>query len=107
MGTIVERKNKSGSKFRAQAIKKDEGKIVLTTSATFARKSTAAAWIKRIERDFAAGKLSDDQANTSVRELIDQVIKLNRKDMGNTKSKVSVVRGFEAVGRICAKYTTM
>ena len=48
MGTIVERKNKSGSKFRAQVIKKDEGKIVLSTSATFARKSTAAAWIKRI-----------------------------------------------------------
>lgn len=45
MGTIVERKNKSGSKFRAQVIKKDEGKIVLSTSATFARKSTAAAWI--------------------------------------------------------------
>jgi len=66
MGTIVERKNKSGSKFRAQVIKKDEGKILLSTSATFVRKSTAAAWIKRIERDFEAGKFAKGQANTSV-----------------------------------------
>ncbi|WP_170358650.1 tyrosine-type recombinase/integrase [Ruegeria arenilitoris] len=88
MGTIVERKNKSGGKYRAQVIKKDKGKIVLSKSATFARRSTAAAWIKRIEREFKAGTFINNQSHTSVGELIDRVVKLNRKDMGKTKCQV-------------------
>ncbi|SHE54697.1 hypothetical protein SAMN05444279_1043 [Ruegeria intermedia] len=88
MGTIVERKSKSGIKYRAQVIKKDNGRIVFSKSATFPRKTTATAWIRRIEKEFNAGKLVSHQVRTKVQELIDQVIATQRKEMGKTKSQV-------------------
>jgi len=88
MGTIVERKSKSGTKHRALVIKKKEGEVVFSKSATFSRKTAANAWIKKVEKDFDAGKLTNRQIQTTVSELIDKVIDTQRKQMGKTKSQV-------------------
>ena len=88
MGTIVERKSKSGTKHRAQVIKKKEGEVVFSKSATFSRKTAANAWIKKVEKDFDAGKLTNRQIQTTVSELFDKVIDTQRKQMGKTKSQV-------------------
>ncbi|GAB5436838.1 tyrosine-type recombinase/integrase [Falsiruegeria mediterranea] len=88
MGTIVERKSKSGIKYRAQVINKDKGKIVISRSATFERRTLAVSWIKRIEKEFDAGKLIPKPARTNVGELIEKVIAAQHKEMGKTKSQV-------------------
>ncbi|WP_271947786.1 site-specific integrase [Ruegeria faecimaris] len=88
MGTIVERKSKSGIKYRAQVIKKNNGRVVISKSKTFPRKTAAAGWIKLIEKEFDAGKLVNDQVRTTVRELIDKVVAMQRKEMGKTKAQV-------------------
>lgn len=88
MGTIVERKNKSGIQYRAQVIKKRGGKVDLSVSSTFARKTSAKAWIKRIEKDYDAGALKNESSQVTVFGLVDRCVTIHRKTMGKTKRQV-------------------
>ncbi|AML52298.1 site-specific integrase [Falsihalocynthiibacter arcticus] len=88
MGTIVERKSKSGTKYRAQVIKKKDGKVDLCKSTTFERRTAAAAWIKRIEKEYNSGHLTQQKHQINVSELIDKMVASHHKKMGKTKSQV-------------------
>jgi len=54
-----ERKSTTGTKYKAQKIKKKGGEFVLSKSKTLNRKPSARVWVKRIEREFDAGVFSN------------------------------------------------
>lgn len=99
MGTIVERKSKTGPKYRAQVIKKNKGLILFSGSATFSRRSSAAAWIKQTEKALETGKFGSKKVRTNVGELIDKVVATQRKKMGKTKVQVlKTIKLFDVAG---------
>ncbi|WP_323781586.1 site-specific integrase [Leisingera sp.] len=91
MGTIIERKRADGSsKFRAQIVIKQSGKIVYQTSRTFDRRPTAKAWLERKEKELKAPGGLDAVSTPAVTlgEAIDRYTKENRNGIGDTKAQV-------------------
>lgn len=87
MGTIIERKSTTGTKYKAQVIKKKGGKVILSRSVTFDRKSSASSWIKRVEREFDEGRVLPKRNGTTVASLVD-LVSAKQRDMGKTKAQV-------------------
>lgn len=87
MGTIIERKSATGTKYKAQVIKKKGGKVALSKSKTFNRKSAAEAWAKRIGREFDEGRVVPSKTATTVASLVD-LVSSKQRDVGKTKAQV-------------------
>ena len=64
------------------------GKVDLSVSSTFARKTSAKAWIKRIEKDYGAGALKNKSSQVTVFGLVDRCVTFHRKTMGKNKRQV-------------------
>ncbi len=87
MGTVIECKSSTGTKYKAQVIRKKGGKVVLFKSKTFGRRSSAKAWVKRIEREFDEGRVRQKSNSTTVSSLVD-LVSSKQRDMGKTKAQV-------------------
>ncbi|MCU1718689.1 site-specific integrase [Pseudomonas sp. 5P_3.1_Bac2] len=77
MGTITQRKNKSGqTKYTAQIRLRRGGVVVYQESQTFERKASAQAWVKRRETELAVpGALARaTRQAVSLREIIEQYL---------------------------------
>lgn len=93
MATIKRRERADGSTaYTAQVKVWRGGKLVLTKAATFDRESTAKAWAKRKEAEFAkpgaveAAMLA--KGGTTVSHLIDRYLTTTRKEIGRSKAQV-------------------
>lgn len=91
MGTIVSRPRRDGTVgYTAQVKIKREGMVVFSKAQTFDRESAAKAWIKRKEAELAKPGALDEarKPKGSLKDTIDQYLKLSRKDVGKTKAQV-------------------
>lgn len=91
MGTIVERTRKDGTtSFRAQIIIKRDGQIAHQESRSFPRRTTAAAWMKRREKELKApgGLDGAGKSKATVGDAIRAYIDDNEKAIGKTKAQV-------------------
>ena len=91
MGTIIERQTASGqTKYRAQIVLKDRGRIVHQESRTFDRRVTANAWMKRREKELRApgGREAAKAAGATLGDAIDRYVEQSEREIGKTKTQV-------------------
>ena len=88
MGTIVPRKRKNGSQaYRAQIVRKQDGKIVYRETQTFDRKQAAKAWLDRRETELREPGVVLTREDPPLRDVIDRYLKESAK-IGRTKMQV-------------------
>lgn len=89
MGTIVERKRGDGSTgYKAQIIRKKDGKVIWQESQTFDRRAAAKAWLARRETELAQPGAMERKDDPPLRDVIDRYIAEHNKALGDTKSQV-------------------
>lgn len=107
MGTIVERTRKDGSTgYHAQVVVKRDGKVHRETR-TFDRRPTAAAWIKKREKELAEpGALDRPKAeDPTLGEAIDRYTR-ETADIGRSKAQVlRTIRGMPIADLTCSELT--
>ncbi|MCW3781044.1 hypothetical protein [Defluviimonas salinarum] len=99
MGTIIERRRKDGTAlYRAQIVIKQGSKIVHQESSSFDRRTTAASWLKKREKELKApGGLAAAKVRTgTIGEIGRRYVSEKRDGIGKTKAQVlrSIERDF-------------
>ena len=112
MGTIIKRKRKDGStSWLAQIAIRRAGKTVFRENLTFERRSIAAAWLEKREKDLAKpGALDNFRAgdhnrrDVTLGDAIDKYVDDSAKAIGRTKSQVlKSIKSFDIAGKPCAE----
>ena len=110
MGTIVERKRKSGAiGYHAQVVLKKGGQILHRETKTFDRKPAANAWIKKREKELAQpGALSTARGDDpKLADVIDRYVTESRRAIGRTKAQVlRSIKVFEIAEKNCSDVTS-
>ncbi len=117
MGTIIERKSKTGGKrYTAQIRLKHEGKIVVSEAKTFAQRRMALGWLKRKEvlveeaggaLAFSLGEKSAAAQSVTGVDVIDAYLKSLRKTPGKTKlGYLEMLKRFDIAQRDWRTLTT-
>jgi integrase len=110
MGTIIQRKRKSGSTgYHAQLFIKRRGAIVHRESRTFDRKQAAAAWLEKRENELAKpGAIEKEKtADPTLASVIDRYTKESIKDIGRTKTQVlRTIKRYDIASRKCSTITS-
>jgi hypothetical protein len=112
MGTIVERKRKSGSTgYLAQIILKREGRVAHQESQVFDRRQAAAAWIERREAELRkpGAVLGNAHGSTDPKlaEVIDRYIAESKKAIGRTKVQVlRTIKNHDIADLRCSQITS-
>ena len=112
MGTIVERKRKSGSiGYLAQIILKREGRVVHQESQVFDRRQAAAAWIERRETELrkpgAALGHARRASDPTLAQVIDRYIAESKRALGRTKAQVlRTIKTLDIADMRCGEITS-
>ncbi|GJE61734.1 tyrosine-type recombinase/integrase [Methylobacterium trifolii] len=109
MGTIVERKRKSGGVgYHAQVAVKRDGLSHRETK-TFDRLPAARAWIKKREHELGQpGALTSAKVDDpTLADVIDRYVKDSRGSLGRTKAQVlTAIKGFDLAEKRCSAITS-
>lgn len=89
MGTIVERERRNGTiAYKAQIIRKANGKVVWSERQTFDRRAAAAAWLARREEELDRPGGMERVQDPPLRVVIDRYIDESERVIGRTKAQV-------------------
>jgi integrase len=112
VGTIVERKRKSGSTgYLAQIILKREGRVVHQESQVFDRRQAAAAWVERREAELrkpgAALGHARRSGDPTLAEVIDRYVAESKREIGKTKRQVlRTIKTHDLADMRCSEITS-
>lgn len=113
MGTIIERKRATGTRYTAQIRIKRDGKVVHHESETFSRRDAAKAWLEKRERQLAkpggleAAMKAPKGSSHSLADAIDRYLRETEKTPGRTKTQVlRTIKTYDLADKPCDLITT-
>jgi integrase len=113
MGTIIERKRTTGTRYTAQIRIKRDGSVVHQEALTFSQRDKAKAWIEKREKELdkpggieKAMKAPKGDSHT-LKDTIDKYLEETEKTPGRTKAQVlKTIKSYDIATKPCDLITT-